>query len=199
MAKSFSFDRAYFDRYYRNPKTRVVTRKGTQKLATFVASYLKHVDLPVRRILDIGCGLGLWREALQPHFPRASYQGVEISDYLCQEYGWARGSVVDYRASRNRPYDLVICQGVLQYLSDGNARQAIANLADLTRGALYLEALTAADWKESCDRRNTDGGVYLRNGSWYRRQLCRYFQNCGGGLFVARTAEATLYELEHLE
>ena len=33
MAKSFSFDRAYFDRYYRNPKTRVVTRKASRVLA----------------------------------------------------------------------------------------------------------------------------------------------------------------------
>ncbi|MHC4852303.1 MAG: class I SAM-dependent methyltransferase [Planctomycetota bacterium] len=194
---SSRFDKAYFDRYYRNPKTRVVTRRTTDKLAAFVASYLKHVNVPVRRVLDIGCGLGLWRQSLQQHYPRASYQGVEISDYVCEKYGWTKGSVVDYRA--RGAFDLVICQGVLQYLDDRNTRAAIANLAKLCRGALYLEALTTADWENNCDRRTTDGRVHLRSGSWYRRQLSRYFQNCGGGLFLAPTAQATLFELEHLE
>ncbi len=65
MTKSLTFDKTYFDRYYRNPRTRVVTRKSIDKLATFVASYLKHIDLPMRRVLDIGCGLGLWQQSLQ--------------------------------------------------------------------------------------------------------------------------------------
>ena len=197
MAKTFTFNQAYFQRYYRNLKTRVVTKQMIDRLATFVASYLKHVDMPVRRILDLGCGLGLWQQPLQQHFPRASYRGVEFSDYACQKYGWTKGSVVDYRATG--AFDLVICQGVLQYLSDRDARTAIANLASLSRGALYLEVLTTADWENNCDRRTTDGGVHLRSGSWYRRQLSRYFKNCGGGLFLTTTAQATLFELEHLD
>ena len=105
--------------------------------------------------------------------------------------------MVDYRT--RHAFDLVICQGVLQYLDDRDARAAIANLASLSRGAVYLEALTTADWEDNCDRRTTDGGVHLRSGSWYRRQLSRYFRNCGGGLFLATTAQATLFELEHLD
>ncbi len=151
----------------------------------------------MRRVLDVGCGLGLWQQALQQHFPRASYQGVELSDYACKRYGWIKGSVVDYRT--RHAFDLVICQGVLQYLDDRDARAAIANLASLSRRALYLEALTTADWEDNCDRRATHGGVHLRSGSWYRRQLSRYFRNCGGGLFLANTAQATLFELEHLD
>ena len=72
MAKAHTFNQTYFERYYRNPKTRVVTRKSIDKLATFVASYLKHIHMPVRRVLDMGCGLGLWQQSLQQHFPRAS-------------------------------------------------------------------------------------------------------------------------------
>lgn len=191
------FDKAYFDRYYRNPKTRVITKKGVEKLTAFVASYLKHIGLRVRRILDIGCGVGLWQEALKRQLPNASYLGVELSDHACQKYGWTKGSVVNFKA--RGAFDLVICQGVLQYLDDREARKAIANLATLTRGALYLEVLTAADWESNCDRRATDGDVYLRSGSWYRRQLSRYFRNCGGGLFLVPDAEAMLYELEQLD
>ncbi len=197
MTKSSRFDKAYFDRYYRSPKTRVVTKKAVDKLTAFVASYLKHIDLPVRRILDIGCGLGMWRKSLEPHFPKASYQGVEISDHACQKYGWTKGSVIDFKAKG--AFDLVICQGVLQYLDNRNAKKAIANLATLTRGALYLEALTTADWENNCDRRTTDGQVHLRSGSWYRQQLSGYFQNCGGGLLLAPDAQVMLYELEYLD
>ena len=40
------------------------------------------------------------------------------------------------------PSDLVICYDVLQYLDDRAAARAIANLARLTRAALYVSALT---------------------------------------------------------
>ncbi len=197
MARPFTFDKAYYDRYYKNPRTRVVSRSAIDKLAAFVASYVRHLGLPVRRILDIGCGLGLWRRVLEESFPRAKYMGVEISDYLCQRRGWTKGSVVDFRS--RHPFDLVICQGILQYLDDRAAGRAIQNLAELSRGALYLEALTVEDWEQNCDRRSTDGGVHLRNGSWYRRRLSRYFRNCGGGVFLALSAETTLFELERLD
>lgn len=191
------FDKAYFDRYYRNPRTRVVSKKAIRKLTAFVAAYLKLMDLPVRRILDMGCGLGLWKEPLKTHFPKASYLGVEISDHACKQHGWTKGSVVDFEG--RGAFDLVICQGVLQYLDNREARKAIANLASLTRGALYLEALTKADWEENVDRETTDGNVHLRSGSWYRKELSRYFSNCGGGLFLAPDAQAMLFELEYLD
>lgn len=197
MEKTFTFDKAYYDRFYRDPDTRVASRASTGRLAAFVAHYLKHMALPVRRILDLGCGLGLWKAPMRKHFPGASYQGVEISDYLCSKHGWRKGSVVDYESSR--PYDLVICQGVLQYLTSADARRAIRNLASLSRGAIYLEALTKADWRENCDQNATDGGVHLRSGSWYRRELSGYFRNCGGGLFLSHDACATLFELEYLD
>jgi predicted TPR repeat methyltransferase len=78
----------------------------------------EYVRVPVRRVLDVGCGIGLWREAVQRHFPGASYHGVEFSEYLVERFGWERGSVVDYAAhDPAEPFDLVICQGVLPYLS----------------------------------------------------------------------------------
>jgi len=93
-------------------------------------------------------------------------------------------------------FDLVICQGVLQYLDDRTAARALANLARWTDGVLFLEALTRRDWRENCDRERTDGDVHLRDGAWYRRRLARHFQRCGGGVFVARAAGCSLFELE---
>lgn len=195
-ASSERFDRAYYERFYESATTRVISREDVERLGDFVCSYLRHLDVPVRRVLDVGCGLGWWRPVIERHFPGAAYTGVELSAYLCQRYGWTRASIVDYRP-RGR-FDLVLCQGVLQYLGHRDARRAIENLARWTRGALYLEALTREDWERHCDRDLTDGDVVLRRAAWYRRALAPGFRNAGGGVFVSRGAEAVLYALEGL-
>ncbi|NIR89361.1 MAG: class I SAM-dependent methyltransferase [Gammaproteobacteria bacterium] len=197
MARNFCFDERFYREYYIDPRTRVMGPEDYRRLGNFVCSYLKYMDQPVRRVLDIGCGLGRWRAVLRRHFPHACYTGVEISEYACRRYGWERGSVVDYRA--RRPFDLVICQAVLQYLTGREAQAALGNLARLCRGALYLDVMTREDWGEDCARASVDGDVYLRSGSWYRRRLVRHFVNAGGGVFVRRSAPATLFDLEQLK
>jgi SAM-dependent methyltransferase len=189
-----AFDAAYYARFYGNPRTRVASPADAAKLGAFVCGYLAFLDLRVREVVDLGCGLGHWQAVIARHFPGARYTGVEVSEHLCRERGWVHGSVVDYRHPRRA--DLVICQGVLQYLNDRAARHAIDNLAATTRGALYLEALTRLDWEENCDRRTTDGAVHLRTGAWYRRQLRPHFVSCGGGVFVHRDAGVSRFELE---
>lgn len=190
------FDKSYYDRFYRNARTRVATEREVRVLGRFVCAYLAHLGLPVRRVLDAGCGLGYWRSVIAEHYPRASYQGIEVSEYLCRELGWEQASIADYKA-RGR-FDLVVCQGVLQYLSDAEAEGAIDNLGRLSRSALYLEALTREDWRDNCDRRATDGKVRLRSAKWYRQRLGRSFRACGGGVYVHREADAVLYALEGL-
>ncbi|MFI5309470.1 MAG: class I SAM-dependent methyltransferase, partial [Polyangiales bacterium] len=110
--------------------------------------------------------------------------------------GWTRASIASYRP-RGR-FDLVICQGVLQYLGDAQARAAIANLARVCRGALYLEALTAEDRRDACDLGATDLRVHLRPAAFYRRALARDFRACGGGVFLHRDSTPVLYALEGL-
>jgi SAM-dependent methyltransferase len=189
------FDRAYYARFYENPRTRVTDRAQVQRLAGFVAGYLAYLGVGVRRVLDLGCGMGLWREPLARAFPAARYQGVELSAYLCERFGWTQGSVVDFSAKR--PFDLVVCQGVLPYLGAGEARRALANLARLCRGALYLEAVTSDDLRAGViDRQRTDAGMQLRSRAFYMRALAPHFVPVGGGVFVARAARVPLYALE---
>jgi SAM-dependent methyltransferase len=188
------FDKRYYDRYYRDPRTRVTSQREIAVLGAFVCAYLDHLGQPVRRVLDAGCGLGYWRKVIADHYPGARYTGIELSAYLCRELGWTRASISDYRG-RGR-FDLVVCQGVLQYLDDREAARAIANLGRLCRGALYLEALTAEDWRDNCDRSATDGKVHLRPAHWYRARLARDFRACGGGVYLHRDSGAVLYALE---
>lgn len=197
--KSFRFDKQYYDRYYRRPTTRVTSPQGMRRLGAFVCDYLKLVGQPVRNVLDLGCGLGTWKRIIRRHFPRAVYHGVEYSEYLCKQYGWIQGSIVDYVPPEGEVFDLVICQGVMQYLETEPAAKAIANLGQLCRGAMYLEALTIEDWREVCDQKRTDGNVHLRKAEWYRTRLRRDFQNIGGGVFLAKTSPAVMFELERAE
>jgi SAM-dependent methyltransferase len=189
-----AFDEEYYRRFYLNPATRVSAAPAQARLADFVFGYLAHLEVPVKRVLDLGCGLGQWRKELAKHHPKATYQGVEFSPYLCEKLGWVRGSVADYRG-RGR-YDLVICQSVFQYLDDAEAKAGIRNLARLCRGAVYLEIITRKDWREHCNREITDGNIHLREGAWYRKQLDRHFRSIGGGLFLPKDSPAVLYELE---
>lgn len=187
------FDQAYYDRYYRNPRTRVATPARTGALARFVMSYLDLLELRVESALDLGCGLGWWKTSLELEAPRASYRGVEWSTHLATKLGWEHGSVVDYAG---RPADLVICQGVLQYVPPRALPTAIANLARLTKKALYLEALTREDWAEHVDTETSDGDVYLRPAATYRRLLARHFRSAGGGLYLPLEGGGVLFELE---
>lgn len=191
-----TFDRAYYQRYYFDPRTAVTDRREMRARARLIASYCDHVNLPVRRILDAGCGTGLMRAPLLRWLPRASYTGLETSDYLCRRYGWQHGSIEGFRAAP--PFDLVICYDVLQYLDSGAAQRALANFSRLCRGVLYFTALTRFDWEHNCDRTRTDSKVHLRSGRWYRNHLRRSFNEAGAGFWVRRGAPLTMWELESI-
>jgi hypothetical protein len=144
----------------------------------------------------MGCGFGLWKGVIDRHFPGARYTGVEASEFLCEEFGWIRGTAADFKA--RGAFDLVICKDVLQYLPDAAASAAIENLAILCCGALYLNLLTREDWEENCDRSQTNGDVYLRPSRWYLRRLRPHFVRAGGGLLISRQSPIVLWELEKL-
>ncbi len=189
------FDEAYYERFYFNQKTRVVDREHSDRLGAFVCSYVRHLRVPVQRVLDLGCGIGLWREQIARHFAHARYRGVELSSYLCQRFGWEQGSVVDYTTAQ--PYDLVICQGVLPYLNAQDLQKALANLGALCQGALYVEAVTQEDWtNDVVDETLTDTRQFRHPAQAYRDGLSRHFVEMGGGLWLSHQADLPVFALE---
>ena len=195
-AAAATFDEAYYQRYYFDKKTKVVDPQHVEWLGAFVCSYLRYLRVPVQRVLDVGCGIGLWRDIIARHFPSASYHGVEFSEYLCGRYGWERGSVVDYQAGK--PFDFVICQGVLPYLSPTDLKAALHNLGRLSHGALYVEAVTREDFaRDIVDEDITDARIFRHRAEVYRRGLSRHFQELGGGVWLSRQAEVPLFSLEY--
>ncbi|MDW5441143.1 class I SAM-dependent methyltransferase [Polaromonas sp. SM01] len=189
------FDEAYYQRYYFDKKTSVIDAGHVERLGNFVCSYLKYLRVPVKRVLDVGCGIGVWREIVAKHFPDASYQGVEFSAYLCERFGWERGSVVDYSSAE--PFDLVICQAVLSYLSPADLKLALHNLGKLSRGALYVEAATREDYdRDIIDDELADPRLYRHRADLYRRGLQDSLIDLGGGVWLSRKLDVPLFELE---
>ena len=189
------FDQEFFDRFYNRPETRASSPEEFARLSRFVLGYLEYLEIPLHEVLDLGCGLGRWREALRTHDATIAYTGVDVSPYLCRQYGWIEASVSDFMSRRR--YDLVICQNVLPYLTRRGIRDALANIARHCRGAVYLQVLTEEDWDENhCDPDRTDQSMNRIEAAWYRKAISRHFTNCGGGLFVPKNSDVVLWELE---
>ena len=192
------FDRAYYQRFYFNPRTAVTSRAEMNARGRLIAAMADHLGLPVRSILDAGCGVGLLRTPLRRGLPKATYTGLEVSEYLCQRYGWIHGGIQDFtrKAAANRQYDVVICYDVLQYLDARQTQRALHNLARVCRGLLYFGVLTREDWQQNCDQSRTDPAVSLRGGAWYRRELSKNFRHLGAGFWLRRGCPITVWEMD---
>ena len=168
------YDRAYFDRWYRDPATRVKSagdlgRKA--RLAVSAAEYL--LGRRVRRALDVGSGEGQWRAALRRVRPAIDYVGVDASAYVVRRYGARRGIVRGtvgtlHALDLGGPFDLVVCCDVLHYVADDELARGVPALASLTAGVAYVELFTSDDDFEG-DRVGWRG----RPASYYRRLFRR--------------------------
>src|SRR5262245_22557508 len=56
------FDEAYYHRFYENPVTRVHSAEEHANLAQFVFAFSRWNKLEVKTVLDIGAGVGLWKD-----------------------------------------------------------------------------------------------------------------------------------------
>lgn len=177
------FGSRFFARFYQHRTTRVASARDYRLRALLLAAHANLFNISVRRILDAGAGTGGFARALRIAFPRARYCGIDVSAHACRRYGWTRVSIAEFSAAR--PFDLVVCHDVFQYLSRDDALKAFDNLAALTHGLLYFTALTREDWNEVCDQSRTDGDVNLRSAAWYRRRLHAFLQ-VGPGVYLAR-------------
>lgn len=168
------------------------------KRARFVTSYLDHLQLDVHRVLDAGCGTGLWKRALRRIDRDIEYVGIDPSEYLCKRYGWTQAGIDTFTSRRK--FDLVVCQDVLQYVDDAAVVRSFEAIARVCKGALYFDVPTRDDIDDGLlDMKRTDRAIRVRSAAWYRARLAQDFVNVGGGVFLRRGARAVALALERWE
>jgi trans-aconitate methyltransferase len=185
------FDADYYRRFY--GRTGVHNRRQIAHLAAAVHEMCAWWEVAPRSVLDVGAGTGLWRDWYRANHPKVRTVSTDVSDHACQTWGHQQHDIAAWRPTR--PFDLVVCHSVLQYLNNRAAAAAIDNLAAATRYVMYLEVLTADDLSRVADPQRTDMDVYRRTGAWYRRRLDVRFRQAGANLWVRRDV-VPLYELE---
>ena len=88
---------------------------------------------------------------------------------------------------------------MLPYLSPTDLKLALDNLARLSCGALYVEAVAREDYeRDIIDDTLTDPRLFRHRAALYRRGLAQGFTELGGGVWLSRRAEVPLFALEAL-
>jgi hypothetical protein len=193
-AGSETFDAAYYRRFYGQARSRIHGPKEVAHLGAGLFELIAWFGGDVQTVLEIGAGLGLLRDWCVKARPGVRYVSTEYSAFAAKEYGHVQRDIVAWRG-RER-FDLVVCQGVLPYLSDRDAGAAIENLAAMARGFLYFEAITRYDYDTVCDQKKTDPAMRLRSATFYRRRLAKHFRPIGGGLYYVHAGPLVFWELE---
>lgn len=185
------FDAAYYSRFYGRGGAH--DRRRISHLATGVHHLAAWWGVRIGSVLDVGSGVGMWRDWYATNHPRTKVTSVDVSEHACARWGHLLRDIAEWTPERE--HDLVVCHSVLQYLDDHAVKSAIGNLATGCRHLLYLEIPTEEDFSLLVDRSATDMAVHRRTGRWYRARLSPFFVQAGAGLWIKR-GSVPLYELE---
>lgn len=188
------FDEAYYERFYLDPSTRIYGPKHHHNIVTAVTALIDWFGGDLDTVLDVGAGVGRWRDWFKKHRPEVEVTSTELDPAVCKRFGHEQRDISQWRARQK--FDLVVCQGVVPYLNDRDAASAIGNLAAMSAGFLYFEAITKRDLEEVCDTSRTDLRVHKRTGAWYRKRLLAHYREVGAGLFYHRKGKLEFFELE---
>ncbi len=199
------YDRAYFHKWYRDPKKAIVRRADLARKVAMALGAAEHlIGRPVESVLDVGCGEGSWQPLLRARRPRLRYLGLDTSAYAIRRWGRARnlrpgswGGLGDARAGG--PFDLVVCSDALHYVPTAEFLRGLDGLPALVGGVAFLDFLTADDDLET----GLEGdlvGFRMRSAAWYRAKLrATGLVECGLGIWAARDLAPALTALERAE
>ncbi|HTM43666.1 MAG TPA: class I SAM-dependent methyltransferase [Polyangiaceae bacterium] len=188
------FDEAYYHRFYEDPKTRVVSDADHAPLPEYVFAVARYNSVEIKSVLDVGAGVGLWKRWIAKHTKGVEYLGTEVSQAMCKKHGFEHRDIARWRDRKK--YDLIICQGVLQYLPDPDVAPAVANIGAMAGGLVYFEAMTRGDVRDRIDKERSDTDVHIRNGSYYRGLFAKHFVPLGLGLHWPKDVPLPFWELD---
>jgi SAM-dependent methyltransferase len=170
MAKTY--DRAYFDKWYRHPRHAVASRSELErKVALAVATAEYYLGRRIVNVLDIACGEGVWRAPLKRLRPTVDYLGLDSSEYAIARYGRSRnlrlarfGDLEHLRFARD--FDLIVCSDALHYVRTAELRRGLHGMVEMLDGVAFLELVACEDEPDG-DRE----GFIPRSARWYLREF----------------------------
>ena len=186
-----TFDSSYYARFY--GKDGAHDEEKISHLATAVHNMCAWWGINIRTVLDVGAGMGMWRDWYSEHHPDVSVQSIDVSEHACKTWNHELRNIADWTPTRKA--DLVVCHSVLQYLDNSSFASAVENLAAGTKWVMYLELPTKWDYENVVDSRGTDMQVYKRSATWYRQHLTKHFIQIGAGLWTPHDG-VPMYQLE---
>ena len=168
------YGRAYFEKWYRSPRSRVISpahlRRKVQMVVSIAEWFLRR---PIRSVLDVGCGEGGWRRHIISLRPHVRYSGVDASDYVIRRFGRSRnirkgtfGSLGELEL--NGTYDLIISSDVLHYVEDDEIERGLEALVRLADGLVFADMMTRDD-----GMRGDFEEFHARSAAWYRKRFVK--------------------------
>lgn len=100
-----------------------------------------------RRLVDIGCGAGVYSELIRKHFPEMSYVGYDYSDSALEIARGSWPSDTDFRLAKYQDIspsdmedgDVIVVNGLLDILPNGD--EALEHLLSLSCKFLLLQRI----------------------------------------------------------
>ena len=196
-----TYDRAYFDKWYRDPAHAVGSpAELRRKVAMVVAQAEYYLGRPIRNVLDVGCGEGTWRAPLRALRPGLDYRGLDASEYAVSRYGrsrnlgLARFGQLEHLRFETR-FDLIVCTDVLHYLKPVEIRAGLVGIGEMLEGIAFLELFTSRD--------DVDGdrhGFVSRAPAWYLREFGKVgLLPCGSHCYLGPRLERHIAALERAQ
>ena len=193
-----TYDKEYFSRWYQDRVDHKHQAEALQrKVALACASAEYFLERPIKTVLDVGAGIGLWRSQLLKLRPKLDYLGMDSSEFAVRRYGKSRNlfyaQITDLANLRPcPPVDLLVCSDVLHYIPTAALKCALPGLAELCAGVAFLEIYCREDEIEG-DLKE----FQPRSEKFYRRQLNAVgFQQIGTHLWLSPSYSGTLTALE---
>jgi SAM-dependent methyltransferase len=196
-----TYDRDYFDKWYRDPKHAVGSpAELKRKVAMVVAQAEYYLGRPLRNVLDVGCGEATWRAPLLSLRPAVAYRGLDASQYVVTRYGRRRtiglarfGQLEQLRFDTR--FDLIVCTDVLHYLKPAEIRAGLVGIGEMLEGIAFLEVFTSRD-----DVAGDRHGFVSRAPSWYLRQFGEAgLLPCGSHCYLGPRLERHIAALERAQ
>ncbi|WP_063674268.1 class I SAM-dependent DNA methyltransferase [Dyella thiooxydans] len=196
-----TYDRAYFDKWYRHPEHSVAAPAELRRKVALAVSLAEfYLGRSIRNVLDIGCGEAPWRAHLRALRPGIAYRGLDASEYVVSRYGRSRDiglatfGQLQYLRFDER-YDLIVCSDVLHYLKAAEIRAGLEGLVDMLEGVAFIEVFTRQD-----DPAGDLHGFVARNASWYLRTFREAgLLPCGSQAYLGPRLERRIAALERAQ